>query len=155
LRRCRAADWQAVAALLGSAYPGANGVRPFAPHGTVDEWQEYVHQLVGEAGCGTIMPDGCYVVPAGLDRVSGVVLLTRLGEATAHIAQLAVDPRAQRLGLGRVLVSAACASAADAGCKRITLLVEGRNVPARRLYEALGFGAVARFVSAGNGHPGY
>jgi len=153
LRRWRPGDGPAVAALLGSAYPGANGVRPFAPRGTVDEWQEYFHQLVAEAGCGTIMPDGCYVVPAGLDRVSGVVLVTRLGDVTAHIAQLAVDPCAQRVGLGRLLVSAACASAADAGCARITLLVEGRNVRARRLYEAFGFGAVARFVSAGNGQP--
>ncbi len=153
LRRWRARDGEAVAALLETAYPGADGVRPFAPQGTHDEWQEYVGQLVGAAGCGTIMPEACYVVPDGPDRVSGVVLVTRLASATAHIAQLAVDPQAQRRGLGRLLVNAACASAAAAGCDRITLLVEGRNVAARRLYEASGFPPVARFVSAGSRQP--
>jgi ribosomal protein S18 acetylase RimI-like enzyme len=99
------------------------------------------------------MPDGCYVVPGDADRVSGVVLVTRLAAATAHIAQIAVDPRARRLGLGRLLVNAACARAAEAGCDRITLLVEGRNAAARRLYETSGFDTVARFVSAGSSQP--
>ena len=141
---------ESVAALLRLAYPGADGGRPFAPGGTVEEWQEYVDQLVGAAGCGTIMPEGCYVVPNGPDQISGVVLVTRLAAGTAHIAQLAVDPQATRRGLGRMLVEAACARASGAGCDRITLLVEGRNTAARRLYECSGFQAVARFVSAGN-----
>ncbi|MEP7305629.1 MAG: GNAT family N-acetyltransferase [Acidobacteriota bacterium] len=149
LRHWRDREAESVAALLRLAYPGADGGRPFASGGTVEEWQEYVGQLVGAAGCGSIMPEGCYVVPNGPDRISGVVLVTRLAAGTAHIAQLAVDPQATRRGLGRVLVAAACARAGDAGCDRITLLVEGRNTAARRLYEDSGFQAVARFVSAG------
>ena len=35
----------------------------------------------------------------------------------------------------------------------MTLLVEGRNLAARRLYEAAGFHQVARFVSAGSRQP--
>jgi len=145
---------ESVAALLRLAYPGADGGRPFAPGGTVEEWQEYVDQLVAAAGCGTIMPESCYVVPNGPDRISGVVLVTRLAARTAHIAQLAVDPQATRRGLGRMLVDAACARAGAAGCDRITLLVEGRNTAARRLYEDSGFQAVARFVSAGTAQSG-
>jgi ribosomal protein S18 acetylase RimI-like enzyme len=99
------------------------------------------------------MPEACYIVPGGPDRVSGVVLVTRLAAATAHIAQLAVDPQAQRQGLGRILVEAGCASARAAGCDRITLLVDGRNAAAQRLYAACGFKVVARFVSAGTPQP--
>jgi ribosomal protein S18 acetylase RimI-like enzyme len=153
LRRWRPGDAPAIAALLAAAYPGEDEVRPFAPDGTEAEWTEYVGQLVGASGCGTIMPSGCYVAPAGPDRVIGVVLVTHLAEATAHIAQLAVDPQAQRAGLGRVLVNAACGAASDARCDRMTLLVEGGNVAARRLYDASGFRGVAGFVSAGCGQP--
>ena len=35
----------------------------------------------------------------------------------------------------------------------MTLLVEARNVAARRLYEAAGFQGVARFISAGSRQP--
>jgi ribosomal protein S18 acetylase RimI-like enzyme len=153
LRRWHPRDRTAVATLLGTAYPGADGVRPFAPGGTVDEWSEYVGQLVGAEGCGTIMTGSCFVAPDGSDRVSGVVLVTRLASATAHIAQLAVDPAGRRRGLGRLLVNAACASASDAGCDRMTLLVEGGNVAARRLYEVSGFCTAAHFVSAGSDQP--
>jgi ribosomal protein S18 acetylase RimI-like enzyme len=100
-----------------------------------------------------MMPDSCLVVPNGPDRIAGAVLVTRLAAATAHIAQIAVEPQSQRRGLGRLLVNAACVSASDAGCDRITLLVEGRNARARRLYEESGFVAAARFVSAGSGQP--
>jgi ribosomal protein S18 acetylase RimI-like enzyme len=153
LRHWRDREEESIAALLSIAYPGADGVRPFAPGGTTEEWQEYVGQLVSAAGCGTIMPEGCYVVPTGPGRIAGVVLVTRLASATAHIAQIAVDPQVKRRGLGRLLVNAACASASAAGCDRITLLVESRNLAARRLYEMSGFQAVARFVSAGLPQP--
>jgi ribosomal protein S18 acetylase RimI-like enzyme len=153
VRRWRTDDAAAAATLLATAYPGADHARPFAPQGIAAEWREYVGQIVTTAGCGTIMPDGCLVVPSGPNRIAGVVLVTKLAATTAHIAQIAVEPQAQRRGLGRLLVSAACASASEAGCGRMTLLVDGRNNVARRLYEASGFVGVARFVSAGSRQP--
>jgi len=104
---------------------------------------------VNASGCGTLMPAACFVSPLDADRLAGVVLVTRLSAGTAHIAQLAVDPCARQRGLGRQFVHAACDAAVDAGCDRMTLLVEGSNVQARRLYEAAGFVGVTRFTSAG------
>jgi ribosomal protein S18 acetylase RimI-like enzyme len=153
VRRWHASDVAAATTLLATAYPEADDARPFAPQGTVQEWREYVGQIVGAEGCGTIMPDSCFVVPSGPDRIAGMVLVTRLAPATAHIAQIGVEPHAQRRGLGRLLVNAACASASDAGCERITLLVDERNARARRLYETSGFVLTARFVAAGNYQP--
>jgi len=63
--------------------------------------------------------------------------------------QLAVDPQFQGRGLGTALLEAACGSAARSGCRRMSLLVCGRNSGARRLYEDAGFNAVGSFVSAG------
>jgi len=153
VRRWQTGDAAGFATLLATAYPGTDHARPFAPQGTAAEWREYVGQLVTTAGCGTIMPDGCFVVPNGADRIAGAVLVTTLAPTTAHIAQIAVEPQAQRRGLGRLLVSAAAASASAAGCDRMTLLVDDRNSVARRLYEASGFASVARFVSAGRRQP--
>jgi len=152
--RCwRGEDGPAAARLLAVAYPTPDEGRPFAPRGTAGEWQEYVDQIANAAGCGAIMPDACLVVPGGSDRLAGVILVTRLGPATAHVAQIAVDPATQRRGLGRSLLGAACQSAREAGCARMTLLVDRRNAAARRLYERDGFVPVAGFVSAGSSQP--
>jgi ribosomal protein S18 acetylase RimI-like enzyme len=153
LRGWRDADAWTTAELLARAYPGADAARPFAPHGEMSEWREYVGQLAGAAGCGTIMADSCVALPDGPDRLAGVVLVTRLSAATAHIAQIAVDPSAQRRGIGRLLVDEACDRARRAGCDRITLLVGGRNPRARRLYDTSGFVETASFVSAGRLQP--
>jgi ribosomal protein S18 acetylase RimI-like enzyme len=153
LRVWRDDDKGGTAALLALAYPLADEGRPFAPRGTAEEWREYVGQLVSAAGCGMLLPDASFVVQGRNEAIAGLVLTTRLATQTAHIAQIAVAPHAQRRGVGRLLVRAACLRARAAGCDRITLLVEERNAGARQLYEASGFTAAARFVSAGSVQP--
>lgn len=153
LRAWRSTDAEATAMLLAGAYPGAEAARPFAPHGEMAEWREYVGQLTQAAGCGTIMADSSVALPDGPDRLAAVVLVTRLSAATSHIAQIAVDPRAQRRGIGRLLVDEACNRARRAGCDRITLLVGGRNPRARRLYDTSGFVETASFISGGRLQP--
>jgi ribosomal-protein-alanine N-acetyltransferase len=61
----------------------------------------------------------------------------------AHITNLAVDPEARGRGNGRTLVRSLIELAAKEGCRRATLEVRVGNVAARRLYESLGFVAVA------------
>jgi ribosomal protein S18 acetylase RimI-like enzyme len=55
------------------------------------------------------------------------------------ITGLAVDPAAQRRGVGRRLVEAARARAVEEGATRLTLRVLAHNAGALRLYEACGF----------------
>jgi ribosomal protein S18 acetylase RimI-like enzyme len=149
LRSWRPGDVRALPDLFQRAYPGADHTRPFAPRGTPEEWREYVGQLVHAGGCGNLMMNACGVHEDASGNLSGVVLVTRLSTETAHIAQLAVDPGERGRGVGRRLVDAACRMAAGAGCTRMTLLVEARNIAARRLYDAAGFQARASFISAG------
>jgi ribosomal protein S18 acetylase RimI-like enzyme len=148
LRTWQPRDLDRTTQLFASAYPGADALRPFAPHGTDDEWRDYVQQLVGGHGCGAMLSDSCFVAEH-TDRLDGLVLVTHLSSATAHIPQLAVDPHRQGAGLGRRLVEAACGSAARHGYEQMTLLVARENTRARQLYDTSGFRPSAEFVAAG------
>ncbi len=65
-----------------------------------------------------------------------------LGEA--DMMNLAVDPAARRLGLGRAIVEALVAELRDNEVHSLTLEVRASNLPAQRLYESLGFLQVGR-----------
>jgi ribosomal protein S18 acetylase RimI-like enzyme len=56
-----------------------------------------------------------------------------------HIQGLAVDPPAQRQGVGRRLVDAAAEEAARRGARKLGLRVLGGNQSARALYASAGF----------------
>lgn len=52
---------------------------------------------------------------------------------------LAVDPRHQRHGIGRDLMTAAECWLADRGCQRVRLMVRGDNDATRGFYAAIGY----------------
>ena len=56
-----------------------------------------------------------------------------------HVQGLAVDPSAQRQGVGRRLVEAAAEEAARRGVRKLGLRVLGGNASARALYASAGF----------------
>lgn len=153
VRPWRFDDTRSTAELLAAAYGGPDEARPFAPHGTLDEWQEYVSQLTRGTGCGTLLREACLCLSGGPNRLLGVALLTRVASTTGHVAQLAIHPQVQGRRLGGQLLEAARAAAGAAGCRRVTLFVGGRNSPARRLYESARFEAMASFLAAGTFQP--
>jgi len=81
----------------------------------------------GPAGTG---PDRA--LPAGL---AGVYV----EDGEADLVSMWVRPSARRLGVGEALVEAAAAWARDHGYQALFLWVTESNMPARRLYEQLGF----------------
>ena len=135
--------------LFARSYAGAEAAKAFAPRGTLEEWAQYVAQIIKTPGCGRFLPAASVSVqhPAD-DRLRGLVLTTTLQRDTAHIAQLAVDPAYRRRGLARALVEEASRRAGAAGCWRVTLLVADDNTAARDLYASLGFEPVAHFLYA-------
>lgn len=135
--------------LFARAYAGSQAAKAFAPRGTLEEWAQYVAQIIKTPGCGRFLPAASVSVqhPAD-DRLRGLVLTTTLQRDTAHIAQLAVDPAYRRRGLARALVEEASRRAGAAGCWRVTLLVADDNTAARDLYASLGFEPVAHFLYA-------
>lgn len=79
-----------------------------------------------------------------------------LCDGAVHIGRLLVDPERRGQGLGRVLVTqlldhARLHSPEHARAMRATLNVFADNLPARRLYESLGFRMVAESAPDGRG----
>lgn len=140
----------ATADLLRRAYPGADRARPFAPHGTADEWLDYTSQLIAQTGCGELLPWASVVdEEAGPSRrLIGAVLATRIAQGSAHLAQVAVDPAWQGRGCGVRLVSASLGRLQRRGYATVSLLVADDNAAALRLYTRLGFAPQGAFLSA-------
>ena len=138
----------AAARLLGRAYAASPELRVFAPHGTGDEWRDYVGNLLHSRDCGVVLPDATLVAPAPDGDLDGIIVTTRLSRDTGHIAQVAVAPDARGRGLGRQLVAGALRAAVRAGCGRATLLVSAANVRALGVYQSFGFRNRSRFVAA-------
>jgi ribosomal-protein-alanine N-acetyltransferase len=80
--------------------------------------------------------------PGGAERVAAYMGFWKAVDE-AHITNLAVRPEHRRLGLARGLAEHCFSQAKGLGCLRATLEVRPSNAPALRLYESLGFSAVA------------
>jgi ribosomal protein S18 acetylase RimI-like enzyme len=147
VRRWRDDDEPRIADLCGRAYGAIDQVRAFAPHGTMAEWKDYVHGLRHTPGCGRFLPLASLVALAHGVPI-GATVVTGISPEVAHLAQIVVDPAAQRQGWGRRLLGDAIGAVRRLGYLRLTLLVAEDNVPARRLYRQMGFTAQAAFVVA-------
>ena len=79
------------------------------------------------------------VLADGGDLVAGVWTKVEPGARTGELHVVAVHPRAQGRGLGRVVVALALQDLRDAGCDRAELYVDAGNAPALRLYRSAGF----------------
>lgn len=64
-------------------------------------------------------------------------------ESTGSIELIGVDSRFARRGIGRALARRAHAVMVEAGCERATVVTQGDNVPAQRLYQSLGYRTLA------------
>ena len=72
-------------------------------------------------------------------RPAGYVSLHRLEWGWGSIGLIGVAPDAQGRGLGRALVEGAVAWSRERGLERVTVVTQGRNVPALRTFEGCGF----------------
>jgi ribosomal protein S18 acetylase RimI-like enzyme len=136
------ADRSAAGTLLRTAYTANAGIH-FAPDG---DWARYVSGVIDQAGCGAFDAGLSRVVRRGT-QLEALALVTSLSPATAHLAQLAVNPALRGRGLGAALVRQTLEAAAAAGKSSLTLLVGEHNRSARRIYEGLGFAPRATFVA--------
>lgn len=76
-------------------------------------------------------------------RIVGVASFSALFEV-AELLRVVVDAERRGRGIGRRLIGAGLSWAAGRGADVMMLEVEEGNAPARRLYDALGFGLVSR-----------
>lgn len=139
--------------LLASAYGPPALTRPFVRHGSMSEWREYAAQLLGSDACGAFEPglSASWFDAAG--HLQGAVVTTIVGPGTAHIAQVAVDPRQRGGGIASRMLDSVVERVRADGLDRVTLLVSERNTTARHLYERHGFHEAATFIAAGRRVP--
>jgi GNAT superfamily N-acetyltransferase len=74
-------------------------------------------------------------------RAAGYLACQRLPEDVGHIRLLGVDASAQKKGFGAQLIQAALAWLTAENVTRVSVITQGRNVPAQRLYHKCGFAA--------------
>ena len=78
-------------------------------------------------------------------RLAGFAIM-QFGDTRAHLNLLAVEPRWQRAGIGRAMITWLEDSARVAGTFTITLELRAGNGAARRFYEALGYHETGRLA---------
>ncbi len=86
-----------------------------------------------------------------LERANRVYVVARIGDAVVgyggllmiaddgHVATVAVDPRCQRRGVGRLLLLELVRGALELGANQLTLEVRVTNTGAQELYRSFGF----------------
>jgi GNAT superfamily N-acetyltransferase len=78
-------------------------------------------------------------------RVAGCLLLSRLTHGPMlEVVYMGVVPGCRRQGLGSLLLRRALEQCRTAGARRLTVVVDDRNQPAKRLYANFGLEPVAR-----------
>lgn len=86
----------------------------------------------------------------GLDagEPAGCIMISRVTNTRCHeIVYLGVAPRYRNRGLGRALVRRGIALAAADGATTLLVVVDERNIAARRLYARFGFCALLRRIA--------
>jgi ribosomal protein S18 acetylase RimI-like enzyme len=98
--------------------------------------------IAGHRAQGQLVPDG-WVLAYAAGRPVGVLLLVALpGGTTWELAYVGVVPEARGQGHGREILAHALRTAHGNGASAVTLSVDARNAPARRLYARLGFSSL-------------
>ncbi len=111
----------------------------------------YLSNMIRYPSCGGFSQECSFLVT---DKSNGQVvgvLLASLSDASSgkvgHVAQLCVDPKVRRLGLGRFLMHAALAKFCELECEHSTLTVTAANQEAEKLYLSLGYIERARLAA--------
>lgn len=137
---CRTAapsDKEALAALMLDAY---RGTIDYEDESLDDALREIGHVFSGSYG--RFLVD-CSFVVAGEAELSSACLVTLLNEGksdeTPLLAFAMTRKLDQRRGLASALILRSAAALSGLGYTRLAIAVTADNVPARRLYEKLGF----------------
>lgn len=136
-RTATAADVPALRALVESAYRGESAKRGWTHEADLlDDERTSDAELAA-----TIADEKARVLLARIDgRLAGTVTIRDLGDGTAYLGMLCVDPELQAEGLGRALIADAEAMAAeDFGAKVMTMTVIDARAELIAYYERRGY----------------
>jgi mycothiol synthase len=121
------------AATLERTYDGTLDCPELNGKRTIDEI------LAGHRGQGAFHPEFWWLAFDGATPVGVVILVEMPDGATWELAYLGIVPEYRRRGLGRAMTLHALHALSAQLATRVLLAVDERNLPALRLYQALGF----------------
>ncbi len=134
------------AALMQQAHLGSVDAEMNEMYRTQEGCRSLLDNIMEQHGCGQLVPAASYALrKPRAQSLSGFLLTTEISAGHAHLAQVAVSPSAQGLGLGKLLLGRAIDALARAGYRSVSLMVSETNQRALSLYESMGFRAVLGF----------
>jgi len=134
------------AALMQQAHVGSVDAEINEMYRTREGCRSLLDSIIAQHGCGQLVPAASYVLRRPrVEALSGFLLTTEISTGHAHLAQVAVSPSAQGLGLGKLLLGRAIDTLARAGYRSVSLMVSETNQRALSLYESMGFRRVLDF----------
>ena len=95
--------------------------------------------LAGHRGTGTHHPDCWWLALRNREPIGVLILTAIVNQSLWELAYLGIVPEHRGEGWGRALMLHALTNLRARNARRLTLAVDSRNIPARRLYESLGF----------------
>ncbi|MGH9403447.1 MAG: GNAT family N-acetyltransferase [Terriglobia bacterium] len=99
-----------------------------------------IENIVHLRGCGENLPQASFAaIHRPSRKLAGIIALTAVRPATAHVPQVAVDTEFQNRRVGAALMEASFREAGKLGFQEITLTVTDANRDAVRFYDRLGF----------------
>ncbi len=124
--------------LIAASYEGSLDCSALAGRRDIDD------VIAGHKAAGEFAPRNWWLLTDAQDLL-GCILLARLPQrATMELVYLGVHPEHRGRGIGQALLQRGIETARRHRCDTLTLAVDGKNAPALRLYEAVGFTARER-----------
>jgi ribosomal protein S18 acetylase RimI-like enzyme len=128
------------ARLVYQAYRGHVDAVINDQYDSVEGTSRLLENIVHHRGCGEYLSEHSLVaIHRPTRKLAGILALTVVRPATAHIPQVAIAGEFQSRGLGTALMELAFESLAQAGYQEVSLTVTDDNAGAVQLYERLGF----------------
>lgn len=153
LRRFHIEPWgdhhhEMAAAVIAVAYKDHIDGQINDQYRTVAGARRFIHNIVQFPGCGMFFRKGSFVAfDPETGWLSGISLVSFVGDDVGHITQICVAPRVKGRGLGYELLRESINALRIHGARRVSLTVTSANSDAIRLYHRCGFQDVRRFFA--------
>jgi ribosomal protein S18 acetylase RimI-like enzyme len=138
------ADLYDAAAILQAAYHGGVEAEIHARYHTTDGCRDVLENLLYQGSCGGLVAEASAMARHG-GRSIGCLVVTELAPRQGHVAQVAVLPEYQGLGIGQRLLDYGVSRLAACQFDTLSLIVSRANDRALKLYQAMGFHKVLAF----------
>lgn len=142
-------DLNSASRLIAEAYRGHPDSFINDQYCSVHGSLRFLHNIVRYSGCGQFSPPCSHVVVHRPSReLIALILGSRVSSQSGHITQVCVHPNYRRIGLARMLLSAASHCFLRQGAEEISLTVTEANTHAIDLYKDEGYTCAHVFDAA-------